>query len=96
MKKIKKILTGTLISAISVTAIGCGTTNSKLAKNIDKSMANFVASINNLDYVDTTKPTNSDVSKFSETNTKPYAINSKRKINNERKINKKIVIKRHY
>lgn len=51
--KIKKIFTATIISAVSFTAVGCGTNNSKLAKNIDHSMAEFITSINNLDYVET-------------------------------------------
>ena len=65
-KKIKKILTSTLISAVSITAIGCGTNNSKLASNIDKGMAEFVKSINNLDYVETSN-TNQKVGKIVET-----------------------------
>lgn len=51
--KIKKIFTATIISAVTFTAVGCGTNNSKLAKNIDNSMAEFITSINNLDYVET-------------------------------------------
>ena len=68
MKNIKKILTGTLISAISLTAIGCSSNNNNLAKNIDKSMADFVSSINSLDYVDTNKPTTDKIGKIVETN----------------------------
>ena len=56
--KFKKILTSSIISAVSITAIGCSTTTNKLAKNIDKSMAEFVTSINKLDYVDTSSPDN--------------------------------------
>jgi len=52
--KFKKIITATLITTASAAMIGCGTPNNKLAKNIDKGMAEFVTSINNLDYVDTT------------------------------------------
>lgn len=52
-KKFKKILTTTLVSAATIAAVGCGSPNTKLAKNIDKGMADFVSSINNLDYVDT-------------------------------------------
>ena len=80
MKKIKKILTGTLISAISITAIGCGSTNNKLAKNIDKSMADFVTCINNLDYVDTTKPSSEKVGKIVETNAgiSPFVMKKRR------------------
>ena len=51
--KIKKILTSTILSAVSITAIGCSSGNTKLAKNIDNGMAEFVSSINKLDYVDT-------------------------------------------
>lgn len=51
--KIKKIITTTLVSAVSLTVVGCGSNNNKLAKNIDKSMENFVSSINSLDYVET-------------------------------------------
>ncbi len=51
--KFKKIITATLITTASAAMIGCGTANNKLAKNIDKGMAEFVTSINNLDYVDT-------------------------------------------
>lgn len=68
--KITKILTTTIISAVSATAIGCSSTNAKLAKNIDKSMAEFVSSINNLDYVDTTnssKASNEKIGKIVET-----------------------------
>lgn len=53
--KIKKILTATVVSALSISAVGCGTNNTKLAKNIDSSMSDFVSSINNLDYVETSK-----------------------------------------
>lgn len=54
-KNIKKLITATICSAVSLTAIGCSTTNAKLAKNIDNSMADFVSSINSLDYVATAK-----------------------------------------
>lgn len=52
-KNFKKILTAALITTASATMIGCTSANNKLAKNIDKGMAEFVSSINNLDYVDT-------------------------------------------
>ena len=68
MKKFKKILAGTLVSMVSVTAIGCASNTNKLAKNIDKSMADFVSSINNLDYVDTTKSSSEKIGKIVETN----------------------------
>lgn len=55
-KNIRKIITTSLLSAMSVTAIGCSTTDNKLAKNIDKGMAQFVSSINKLDFVDTSSP----------------------------------------
>lgn len=68
--KIKKIITTTVISAVSLTAIGCGTNNSKLAHNIDKSMEEFVSSINKLDYVETTAsakaPTSNKIGKIVE------------------------------
>lgn len=79
--KIKKIITTTIISAVSLTTIGCGTNNSKLAKNIDKSMENFVSSINNLDYVETSSaktPTNGKIGKIVETSN---LENSTQKIN---------------
>lgn len=68
--KIKKIITTTIISAVSLTAIGCGTNNNKIAKNINKSMDDFVSSINNLDYVETSSaktPTNKSIGKIVET-----------------------------
>ncbi len=66
--KIKKIITTSLISAVSLTAIGCSSSNNKLAKNIDKSMAEFVSSINKLDYVDTSTETSNDkIGKIVET-----------------------------
>lgn len=51
--KIKKLITATCLTAVSLTAIGCAQTNSNVAQNIDKSMADFVSSINSLDYVKT-------------------------------------------
>lgn len=68
-KNLKKIITASLITAASLTAVGCGTTNAKLAKNIDKGMADFVSSINNLDYVDTgiTTTSNNKIGKIIET-----------------------------
>ncbi len=68
-KKLKRILTASLISTLPISAIGCSTTNSKLAKNIDKSMAEFVTSINKLDYVDTSSPDNK-LGKIVETSAK--------------------------
>ena len=65
--KFKKIITATLISAASLSIIGCGTPNSKLAKNIDKGMNDFVSSINKLDYVDATNKSNSSIGKIVET-----------------------------
>lgn len=76
--KIKKIITTTAITAVSLTAIGCGNSNSKLAKNIDKSMADFVSSVNNLDYVDTSTP-NSSIGKIIETSSL-YSDSQSRKI----------------
>lgn len=67
--KIKKIVTTSLLSAVAVTTVGCGSGVTKLAKNIDKSMADFVSSINKLDYVDTgtTEHTNNNLGKIVET-----------------------------
>lgn len=75
--KLKKIITTTLVSAVSLTAIGCASNNNKLAKNIDKSMENFVSSINSLDYVETSKsntasaksPSMKNIGKIVETST---------------------------
>lgn len=69
--KIKKILTASIVSAVSITAIGCASNNNKLAKNIDNSMANFVTSINNLDYVETGKnSSNEKIGKIVETSSR--------------------------
>ena len=67
--KIKKILTSTILSAVSITAIGCSSGNTKLAKNIDNGMAEFVSSINKLDYVDTSSSNhnNNKIGKIVET-----------------------------
>jgi len=76
--KIKKILTATIVSAVSFTAIGCGTNNTKLAKNIDNSMAEFISSINNLDYVETgakASSTNDKVGKIVETSAPMFESN---------------------
>ncbi len=76
--KIKKILTATIVSAVSFTAIGCGTNNTKLAKNIDNSMAEFISSINNLDYVETgakSSSTNDKVGKIVETSAPMFESN---------------------
>lgn len=68
-KNIKKIITSTLVSAVSLTAIGCSSGNSKLASNINKGMAELVSSINNLDYVETstTGASNDKIGKIVET-----------------------------
>jgi hypothetical protein len=82
--KLKKILTTTIVSAVSITAIGCSSTNTKLAKNIDKSMAEFVSSINNLDYVDTSVTTTSNdekIGKIVETATSTNGVNNIKIIN---------------
>ena len=63
-KKIKKIMMTTFVSVASLTAIGCGTTNSTLAKKINKGMDEFVSSINNLDYVDTSTKDESTIGKI--------------------------------
>ena len=79
--KIKKILTSTLLSAVSITTIGCSSGNTKLAKNIDNGMAEFVSSINKLDYVDTSSPSQNDnenIGKIVETSTNNYDGNFKK------------------
>ncbi len=75
--KIKKILTTTIISAVSATAIGCSSGNSKLAKNIDNGMSEFVSSINNLDYVETSAQaaSNDKLGKIVETAAYPTNTN---------------------
>ncbi len=73
--KIKKIVTTSLLSAVAFSAIGCSTTNNKLAKNIDKSMAEFVSSINKLDYVETNTQDASKVGKIVETSNNSSYLN---------------------
>ena len=73
--KIKKIMTTSLLSAVAFSAIGCATTNNKLAKNIDKGMAEFVSSINKLDYVDTSSETTNKVGKIVETSNNTNFLN---------------------
>lgn len=63
-KKIKKIMMTTFVSVASLTAIGCGATNTTLAKNINKGMDEFVSSINNLDYVDTSSKADTNIGKI--------------------------------
>lgn len=83
--KIKKILTSTILSAVSITAIGCSSGNTKLAKNIDNGMAEFVSSINKLDYVDTSSSThnNNKIGKIVETSTNDKFDKSFAKIKTE-------------
>lgn len=84
--KFTKILTTTILSAVSATAIGCNSTNAKLAKNIDKSMAEFVSSINNLDYVDVSKSatsSNEKIGKIVETSSNASISNSQSKYLNK-------------
>ncbi len=73
-KNFKKILTTALVSTAALSAIGCGAPNAKLAKNIDKGMADFVSSINKLDYVDSQKKDSSSIGKIVETATGANAI----------------------
>lgn len=73
--KIKKIVTTSLLSAVALSAIGCSTTNNKLAKNIDKSMAEFVASINKLDYVETGTNETNKIGKIVETSNNTDYLN---------------------
>lgn len=61
--KFKKIMVTTLISMTATTAIGCATTNTKIAQKINNGVENFVSSINNLDYVETNN-TNSNLGKI--------------------------------
>lgn len=49
--KIKKILTASSLMVITLGAVGCSESNQKIAKNIDRSMSEFVSCLNNLDYV---------------------------------------------
>lgn len=83
-KKLKKIVTTSVLTAITLTGVGCGTANSKLAKNIDKSMANFVTSINKLDYVETgttdTSRSNSNLGKIIQTGANDNCNNCTREI----------------
>lgn len=51
--KIKKIMATTLISMTATSAIGCATSNTKLAHKINNGVEDLVSSINNLDYVET-------------------------------------------
>lgn len=51
--KFKKIMATTIISATALSAIGCATTNTKIAQKINNGVNDFVSSINKLDYVDT-------------------------------------------
>lgn len=83
--KIKKILTSTILSAVSITAIGCSSGNTKLAKNIDNGMAEFVSSINKLDYVDTSSSNhnNNKIGKIVETSTNDKFDKSFAKIKTE-------------
>ncbi len=78
-KNIKKILTATVVSAISFSVIGCSSSNTKVAKNIDKSMSDFVLSINNLDYVETAKATSATPSKYGK------IVETAAELNNEEK-----------
>ena len=64
--KLKKIITASIVGTFSIVSIGCSTNKNTLAKHIDKSMADFVSSINNLDYVDTSTPSK-DIGKIIET-----------------------------
>ena len=73
--RIKKIVTTSLLSAVALSAIGCSTTNNKVAKNIDKSMAEFVSSINKLDYVDTSSEQTGKIGKIVETSNTTKFIN---------------------
>ena len=85
--KIKKIVTTSLLSAVALSAIGCSTTNNKVAKKIDKSMAEFVSSINRLDYVDTSSENSSKIGKIVETsNTTSFLNNDAATLNIENTI----------
>lgn len=73
--KIKKIVTTSLLSAVAFSAIGCSSTTNKVAKNIDKSMAEFVSSINKLDYVDTSSEQTNKIGKIVETSNTTNFLN---------------------
>ena len=60
---IKKIITTALISMTATSAIGCATTNTKIAQKINNGVEDFVSSINNLDYVETNN-TKSNIGKI--------------------------------
>ncbi len=51
--KIKKIMATALLSMTATSAIGCATTNTKIAQKINNGIEDFVSSINKLDYVET-------------------------------------------
>ncbi len=51
--KFKKLMATTLLSMTATSAIGCATTNTKIAQKINHGVNDFVSSINKLDYVDT-------------------------------------------
>lgn len=86
--KIKKIVTATICSVASITAIGCGTANNNLAKKINKGMDEFVSSINNLDYVDTSTKDNSigKIVSVSSNNEPRYISETARTLNIENTI----------
>ncbi len=84
--KIKKIIAVSLLSTTALTAVGCGTTGNKVAKNIDKSMADFVSSINNLDYVESGKPVSDKIGKLVETSASAYAKPERTVVNENNQI----------
>lgn len=63
-KKIKKIVTATILSVTASSALGCATTNTKIAQKINNGVNDFVSSINKLDYVDTNNTPNKTLGKI--------------------------------
>ena len=62
--KFKKIMTTTLLSVTASAALGCATTNTKIAQKINHGVNDFVSSINKLDYVDTNSSNKSNLGKI--------------------------------
>ena len=72
--KIKKIMATTLLTMTATSAIGCATTNTKIAHKINNGVNDFVSSINKLDYVDTNQ-TNSNLGKIVSAATNTSLLN---------------------
>lgn len=63
-KKFKKAITTAILSVTATTALGCTTTNTKIAQKINKGVNDFVSSINKLDYVETNNTSNKSLGKI--------------------------------